>query len=50
MIAKTTVQPDTADALKAMKLIEKLEDLDDVQKVYSNLEITSELAEQFVSG
>jgi len=50
MIAKTTVQPDIADALKAMKLIEKLEDLDDVQKVYSNLDITSELAEQFVQG
>jgi len=50
MIAKTTVQPDSGDALKAMKLIEKLEDLDDVQKVYSNLDITDELAEQFAGA
>lgn len=49
MIAKTTVQADSADALKTMKLIEKLEDLDDVQKVYSNLDITDELAEQFAN-
>ena len=47
MIAKTTVQPDMADALKAMRLMEKLEDLDDVQKVYSNLDVTDELAAQF---
>ena len=49
MLAKTTIQPDETDALKAMKLIEKLEDLDDVQKVYSNLDISEELAEQFAS-
>jgi transcriptional/translational regulatory protein YebC/TACO1 len=49
MLARTTVAPETADALKAMRLIERLEDLDDVQKVYSNLEITEELAEQFES-
>jgi YebC/PmpR family DNA-binding regulatory protein len=49
MIAKTTIQPDEADALKAMRLIERLEDLDDVQKVYSNLDISEELAEQFAS-
>jgi len=49
MIAKTTIQPDETDALKAMKLIEKLEDLDDVQKVYSNLDISEELAEQFAN-
>ncbi|HWQ13103.1 MAG TPA: YebC/PmpR family DNA-binding transcriptional regulator [Roseiflexaceae bacterium] len=49
MRAKTTVQPDPADALKAMRLMEKLEDLDDVQKVYSNLDLTDELAAQFAS-
>jgi len=49
MLAKTTIQPDETDALKAMKLIEKLEDLDDVQKVYSNLDISEELAEQFAN-
>ncbi len=47
MLAKTTVQPDPAEAIRAMKLIEKLEDLDDVQKVYSNLDVTDELAELF---
>jgi transcriptional/translational regulatory protein YebC/TACO1 len=49
MLAKTTMQLDGPEALKAMRLIEKLEDLDDVQKVYSNLNITEELAEQFAS-
>jgi YebC/PmpR family DNA-binding regulatory protein len=49
MIAKTTIQPDETDALKAMRLIERLEDLDDVQKVYSNLDISEELAEQFAN-
>ncbi|HEU5087965.1 MAG TPA: YebC/PmpR family DNA-binding transcriptional regulator, partial [Roseiflexaceae bacterium] len=47
MIAKTTVQAEAEEALKVMRLIERLEDLDDVQKVYSNLDITDELAEQF---
>ncbi len=47
MLAKTTVEPDPDEALKAMRMIEKFEDLDDVQKVYSNLTITDELAEQF---
>jgi YebC/PmpR family DNA-binding regulatory protein len=47
MLPKTTVQADLDEALKAMRLIERLEELDDVQKVYSNLEITDELAEKF---
>ena len=50
MLAKTTVQPESDDALRAMRLIERLEDLDDVQKVYSNLDVTEELAEQFANG
>lgn len=50
MIAKTTVQPDPQDAVKVLRLIERLEDLDDVQKVYSNLDITDEIAEQFANG
>jgi YebC/PmpR family DNA-binding regulatory protein len=49
MIAKTTIQAEDEDALKALKLIERLEDLDDVQKVYSNLELSEELAEQFAN-
>jgi YebC/PmpR family DNA-binding regulatory protein len=50
MLAKTTVQADLDVALRAMRLVEKLEDLDDVQKVYSNLDITEEQAEQFANG
>jgi transcriptional/translational regulatory protein YebC/TACO1 len=49
MRAKTVVDAEIADALKALKLIEKLEDLDDVQKVYSNLNVSDELAEQFAN-
>ncbi len=50
MLAKTTIEPDLKDAMQAMKLIEKLEDLDDVQKVYSNIHITDEVAEQFANS
>ena len=45
----TMIDAESADALRALKLIEKLEDLDDVQKVYSNLNISDELAEQFAN-
>ena len=49
MLAKTTVAPEPEEALKAMRMIERFEDLDDVQKVYSNLTITDELAEYFAN-
>jgi YebC/PmpR family DNA-binding regulatory protein len=49
MLAKTTIQPEGKEALQAMRLIERLEDLDDVQKVYSNLDVSEELAEQFAN-
>lgn len=35
------------DAFTVMRLLTRLEDLDDVQKVYSNLDITDELAAKF---
>lgn len=47
MRPKTLVQPEEKEALAALRLIEKLEDLDDVQKVFSNLEITDEVAAKF---
>ncbi|HMQ33102.1 MAG TPA: YebC/PmpR family DNA-binding transcriptional regulator [Chloroflexaceae bacterium] len=47
MRPKTLVTPDEKEALAVMRLIEKLEDLDDVQKVYSNLDITDEVAAKF---
>jgi YebC/PmpR family DNA-binding regulatory protein len=47
MRPKTLVQPEEKEALSVLRLIEKLEDLDDVQKVYSNLDITDEVAAKF---
>lgn len=47
MVPKTTLQLDQAQALKALRLMESLEDLDDVQQVYSNLDISDELAARF---
>lgn len=44
MRPKTLIQPDESTAISVLKLIEKLEDLDDVQKVYSNIDITDEVA------
>lgn len=49
MKPKTTIQVEASDAMRALKLIEKLEDLDDVQKVYSNLDLSEELAEQYAN-
>lgn len=49
MLAKTTIQPEGKEALQAMRLMERLEDLDDVQKVYSNLDVSEELAEQYAN-
>ncbi|PDW02821.1 YebC/PmpR family DNA-binding transcriptional regulator [Candidatus Viridilinea mediisalina] len=47
MRPQTLVQPEEKEALSTLRLIEKLEDLDDVQKVYSNLDLTDELAAKF---
>lgn len=48
MRPKTLVQlTDEKEALQVMRLLEKLEDLDDVQKVYSNLDISEDLASKF---
>jgi YebC/PmpR family DNA-binding regulatory protein len=44
MRPKTIVQPEEKEALAVLRMIEKLEDLDDVQKVYSNLDLTDEVA------
>ena len=47
MVPNTFADVDKTVALKTMKLLEKLEDLDDIQKVFSNLEITNELIDDF---
>lgn len=44
----TTLTPDSeTTAMAALRLMDKLEDLDDVQKVFSNLDVSEELAEKF---
>jgi YebC/PmpR family DNA-binding regulatory protein len=40
----TMMELDQAKSLQALKLIDRLEDLDDVQNVYTNLQITDEVA------
>ena len=47
LVPNTFADVDKNIALKTMKLLEKLEDLDDIQKVFSNLEITNELIDDF---
>ena len=46
MLASTGVDLDLSGAEKLLKLIEHMEDLDDVQNVYSNANITDEIASQ----
>jgi transcriptional/translational regulatory protein YebC/TACO1 len=47
MVPKNTLQLPPDQAFRVMRVIESLEDLDDVQQVYSNLDITDELMNQF---
>lgn len=47
----TPFTPDNeTTALAALRLLDKLEDLDDVQKVYTNLDVSEELADKFASA
>jgi YebC/PmpR family DNA-binding regulatory protein len=50
MKAKSPYTPPEKEALSALKLMERLEDLDDVQRVYSNIDVTDELAERFAES
>lgn len=46
-----TLTPDSeTTAMAALRLMEKLEDLDDVQKVFSNLDVSEELADKFADS
>jgi YebC/PmpR family DNA-binding regulatory protein len=47
-VPKTTVQLDEDAAHQTMRLIERLEELDDVQQVYSNSEVSDEVAAALV--
>lgn len=44
-VSSMMVEVDLENARKALKLIDALEDLDDVQNVYTNLDMTDEVAE-----
>jgi YebC/PmpR family DNA-binding regulatory protein len=44
MIPATTMELDPHKTLQALRMIERLEDLDDVQNVYTNLNISEEVA------
>jgi YebC/PmpR family DNA-binding regulatory protein len=44
LVPKTTVELDEQDAERVLRLIERLEELDDVQDVYTNTEISDEVA------
>lgn len=48
MVPKTTVNLDEREAEQVLRLIERLEDLDDVQDVYTNTEISDEVAARLV--
>jgi transcriptional/translational regulatory protein YebC/TACO1 len=43
MIAKQTVELDSAKARQALRLVEMLEDLDDVQRVTANFDIPEDV-------
>jgi len=47
LVPNTFAEVETRIALQTMKLLEKLEDLEDIQKVFSNLNITTELVAEF---
>ena len=49
MQPKTSISVDDKDALHVLKLMDKLDEHDDIQKVYSNLDVSDELAEKFAS-
>ena len=50
MKPKTPYSPEEKEALAALRLMERLEELDDVQKVYSNIDVSDELAEKFAAS
>jgi|HigsolmetaAR202D_1030399.scaffolds.fasta_scaffold00052_44 DNA-binding regulatory protein, YebC/PmpR family len=50
MRPKSLVQLDEQDSIKALRLLERLDELDDVQKVYSNLDVSDEVAAKFAEA
>ena len=50
MVAQSKVNLDLAEGLKLMGLVDALEELDDVEQVYTNLDITDEMFEQYAQS
>jgi len=49
MVPKTTIDLSPADTMQVMRVVDALEELDDVSNVYSNLNISDEVLEQYES-
>jgi YebC/PmpR family DNA-binding regulatory protein len=47
LIPKTKVPLDEKDALQTLRLLDRIEDLDDVQAVFTNADISDEVAEKY---
>jgi YebC/PmpR family DNA-binding regulatory protein len=47
LIPKTKIELSEKDALATLRMMDRLEDLDDIQYVYTNAEITDEVAEKY---
>ncbi|HLJ80873.1 MAG TPA: YebC/PmpR family DNA-binding transcriptional regulator [Ktedonobacterales bacterium] len=49
LLPKTKVELGEKEAMQALRLIDRLEDLEDVQNVYTNADISDEIAEKYSS-
>lgn len=47
MVPKTTIELDAKASEQVLRLMDKLEELDDVQRVYSNVDFSDELLEEY---
>lgn len=47
LVPKTKIELGEKEGIQTLRLIDRLEDLDDVQNVYTNAEITDEIAEKY---
>jgi YebC/PmpR family DNA-binding regulatory protein len=50
MVPKNLVEVEEKAAIQTLKLLDRLEELDEVQRVYSNVDFSEEIAEKYNSG
>ena len=50
MRPKTLMQLEEKESLQALRLLDRLDELDDVQKVYSNLDVSEDVAAKFAEA